>query len=649
MLDIAAAFGDVNPDLIYAIADIISLVNAIPVDAGSLVLIFGDFTVYDINGGAGFQPSLWDSDFNPSNGGIDVGSRVGAFDFDDTLNSIDTSGMPASSSTTKEFTNGLAGNDFGDFISFPLFQDPSQIFGLLMGNNPTLILIDLPPLGVSFSYSQYFPIFGPLGAQITGSVGVTIDPPAFGYDTKGLRDFFDSGFRDGLALFNGLFLASDKPVIIFEAGISAGVSINLGVAKAGVEGGIFARIIFELHDPDRDDKVRLNELATNFLNEAKFGSPALAPLAIFDVSGEIFFKLFAFLEVDLFFFSISETWDIVPPITLLTFDIPFTRKPTLATELSDGNLRLNMGPSADKRLEGNIEDISEEFFIEQVDADTVKIWAPGLDVAEGEAQEYDVTGTIIGQGGQGNDKIDASGVTAAIVFDFEGGAGNDTLITGVNGSAKIEGGAGDDHIEATDGADVIDAGLGNDFIDGKGGNDLIFADTGKIGEDGLTLKLGALGGDDVVIGGGGDDVIFGGGGDDKLGGDLDPRMADPDTDPAGNDVIIGDGGLLTLGAANAFLNITKFEDTDSATGGADIIFGHRGNDIVYAGGGNDDIDGGGGNDEIWGEKGFDFIEGGSGSDYLRGGDNDDEIGGGDDADMIFRRRRQGPDPWRSRQ
>ena len=69
------------------------------------------------------------------------------------------------------------------------------------------------------------------------------------------------------------------------------------------------------------------------MNELEFGSPLLAPLAIFDVSGEVFAKLFAFLKVDLLLFSIDEEFDITPPITLVEFDIPFTRIPTLATEL----------------------------------------------------------------------------------------------------------------------------------------------------------------------------------------------------------------------------------------------------------------------------------------------------------------------------
>ena len=91
------------------------------------------------------------------------------------LNGIDTSGDPASRKRPRQFTNGLANHDFGDFISFPWIDDPGQIFGLLMGNDLTLIAIDIPRLFFQFTYSQYFPIFGPLGASITGKLWANID------------------------------------------------------------------------------------------------------------------------------------------------------------------------------------------------------------------------------------------------------------------------------------------------------------------------------------------------------------------------------------------------------------------------------------------------------------------------------------------
>src|SRR5262249_50521372 len=150
-----------------------------------------------------------------------------------------------------------------------------------------------------------------------------------GYDTKGLKEFFDSGFRNPETLFDGFFISDtaaadgsgpDVPEVKLTGGLSASAEINLGVARAGVAGGIFAEVDFDLHDPDHDGKIRLDELAKNFLNQATYaddGAKLLAPLAIFDVTGKIFAKLFAFLKIDLFLFSIDKEFNITPDITLV--------------------------------------------------------------------------------------------------------------------------------------------------------------------------------------------------------------------------------------------------------------------------------------------------------------------------------------------
>ena len=636
LVDLAALTGYVDADLIYAIADLITLINSIPdpIAAGSLILPFGDFTVYNVS--TGTTPHLWESNFDQADRDAITLPDIDADDIAAALDGL-ADGAPASSHETAEFTNGLAGHSFGDFISFPIFQNPSQIFGLLMGNDATLIQIDLPQFAFQFSYSQFFPIYGPLGVALGLTAGIVIDPPAFGYDTLGLRHFFDSGFRDPLSLFDGLFLSAEQTVLKLSASFSVSAELNVVFAKAGVGARITFETQFDLHDPNEDGKVRLYELANNFLNEARYGEPVLAPLAIFDVSGRLFLELFAYLKINLLLTTLDFDFPITPPITLLDFDIPFTRVPTLANELSDGVLRLNMGEFANQRLEGDDSDFGEQFFVSQVDADTVKVWAPNLGVTEDMAQEYDVTSKILALGGEGDDVIDLSGVTADLEFEIEGGTGNDQIKAGLAGRARINGGGGDDEIEGTDHDDIIFGGLGNDFIDAKGGNDLVFADDGKIEEDGLSIKASGFGGGaDVVIGGAGNDVILGGGGNDKLGGDLDPRNPDPDTDPAGNDRIFGDGALITLNSANNFLDfgIADVSETSSSTGGADTIFGHRGDDIIFAGGGNDNVEGGAGADIIFGEDGFDTLAGNAGADQISGGLKDDTILGGDGDDQL---------------
>ena len=257
LIDIADAFGylPVKKGLIYAIADVVSLVNSIPDpdEVSSLILPYGHFTVY--NSAQGTTPSLWDPKFSRSTVQLPTISK------DDIRKAWDDlSTTPGSrEETTKSFANGLADKSIVDFISFPIFDNPSQIFGLLMGNDASLIVIDLPPLDFSFSYFKFFPIFGPLGASITGRLGATIDPPAIGYDTLGLKEFFDSGFRDPSVLFDGLFLESTKPVVVLTGGLEAAAEINVVIARAGVSGGITLEIDFDLHDPNEDGKVRLQD------------------------------------------------------------------------------------------------------------------------------------------------------------------------------------------------------------------------------------------------------------------------------------------------------------------------------------------------------------------------------------------------------
>ena len=91
--------------------------------------------------------------------------------------------------------------------------------------------------------------------------------------------------------------------------------------------------------------------------------PMLAPLAIFDVSGEIFAEMFAFLVIDFGFFTFEKEFPIFGPETLLSFEIDFFRPPILASELDDGDLLIHTGDFAEQRLLGNATDLSEHIVI----------------------------------------------------------------------------------------------------------------------------------------------------------------------------------------------------------------------------------------------------------------------------------------------
>src|SRR5690606_36582817 len=91
-------------------------------------------------------------------------------------------------------------------LSFPILTDPTQVFNLLMGEPATLVEYAIPPLEFDFSYTQFFPIAGPLGAAITGNFYALIDFHAIGFDTKGINEFADGGFRNPLVIFDGFYV-----------------------------------------------------------------------------------------------------------------------------------------------------------------------------------------------------------------------------------------------------------------------------------------------------------------------------------------------------------------------------------------------------------------------------------------------------------
>ncbi|MDT0683954.1 Hint domain-containing protein [Roseicyclus sp. F158] len=237
-------------------------------------------------------------------------------------------------------------------------------------------------------------------------------------------------------------------------------------------------------------------------------------------------------------------------------------------------------------------------------------------------------------GGTGDDTINAG-----LDDDYvDGGEGNDTIIAG-EGSDEVYGGAGDDTIygglgpsvpfdqlnvrddqgdKVTDnGKDVIHGGDGNDRIFGEDDADELYGDAGDDYIDGGIDDDYIDGGDgnDTLLGGQGDDTIRGGAGDDTIfGGD-------------GNDTIHGNEGNDTIDGGAGDDYIAGNQDDDTIEGGS-------GNDVIYGQGGNDRLSGGDGDDWIQGGRDDDYIDGGAGNDTLLGGAGADEIHGGDGDDII---------------
>jgi Ca2+-binding RTX toxin-like protein len=619
LVTLAGLFGSVDVGMLESIADILKLIDTIASFSGdTLIIPFGSWTIYSKNPGA--LPKLWDE-------GLGSGALTtptdpwGGKGFGEML------GLAQGSESTRNTMSSVSQSTGGSYgLKFPLFDQPTLIFQLFMGKDIPLVAYDLKPFSFEFGYEQYFPIIGPLGVSIGGSVGVAIDL-GFGYSTRGIRQFVQNDGRNLALLLDGFYFmdvqgdpAEDVPELKVWGSITAAAQVNLVIAEAGVKGGIFLEIRFDLNDPDGDGMVHISELAANFMNEWRFGEKALAPLAIFDISGDITARLFAFIYVDLFFFSIDWEQDIVPPITIVDFEFAFGRHAVWANELSNGDVVLNVGPSANQRVHGPLDGAAPETVLVTGTRSSLMV--------NGQEYKLGATGKIVAKGGAGDDVIDLSGVTDAIDCIIDGGAGNDTIKAPQGtGKAIIYGGTGDDILEGGAGEDHIFGGPGTDTIKGHGGNDFLFGDEGTLvrgtsGNGSVTVTVGSTDGNDTIFGeaddgdtlfgSAGRDFIFGAGGKDTIRGG------------GGNDVIFGDSGQVLF--SNATLALVDGADGTPAVqgteagkrGDADNLKGDDGDDFVFGGVGDDRIDGGEGRDFLFGETGKDTIKGGGGDDDLFG-------------------------------
>lgn len=651
LLDLAEIFGSVDARFIETIADILDVISKINDFMNAPELPLGSLVLYDASSGINnFIPGDPNSDLSDisvllESMGDSQTTPGWTFDKNSYDAVIESNG----------FLEDVRDQKLAEGLTMPILTDPRQGVKLLLDQNAVMIDYLLPPLSVEFEYLQVFPIWGPLALSIEISFGFTIDLHSVGFDTYGYQRYANGGFRNELVIFDGFYLNDldeegvDAPEILFQFGLVGAAELNLGIARAGVAGGINAKIFFDWFDAVPDGRVHISEMAGSIW--ANDGNP----IAVFDVGGALTFQMFVFLEISLL--GIDLKFPITPETTLFDFEISFDHPPVLATRLDGGTLILNMGPNAEDRLIGNTSDGHESFSLE-CSGSTVYVWSEALGVGYGDKQEFSNITRIIGIGGQGNDTINMTG--SNIPYTFEGGVGDDTItVTGVTGAGVIRGGVGNDVLTGGGGDDIIYGEEGNDIINGGGGYDILFGDFGRVfsniasPDPLISSRITDADGADKIYGGDDDDIIIGGGGDDILNGE------------GGNDLIIGDGGrfafippaerthfLITDVLPASYTSYTRpgindYEDPDLISDEIDAIYndlmeifssidlGFGGNDTISGGEGNDLIFGGTADDVIKGDAGNDIILGGKGFDDLHGGADNDMIFGGDQADTIF--------------
>lgn len=481
-------------DFVNAISEVYSLIDLVTqaaddADGGNILLHFGSLVLSGSADGIDDQfglinLNLGDLRQRPNLKGVALPTLPDTVDLP-----VDT---PASSSEfSKKVTRGEGSLDIG------LFK-PANIMKLLMGQDVDLVTYDVPALSFDFTYTQRFPLFGPLIATLSGKFSAGLDL-AIGYDTVGLSEFRATG--NPANLLNGFFfsdvdLQTQQEVVeaFIKGSIAAGAELNLGVARGGVEGGIGATINFDFNDPNQDGKIRGGEMALNVL------ANDFNPLAVFDVHGAINFFLHAFVEVNLLFFKFSHDETIVD-IELFNFDIPFDRPANLASKSGD-TLIINAGPNSAGRYQGNLDDIAENISVRS-NGSAIEVYSNDSQYHVSSSLPLTFTGIkkIVVFGGSGDDVFDFSEMALSdVTIEAHGGDGNDTIIGG-GGLDQIFGDAGDDILRGGGGDDEISGGFGNDLIHGDGGNDHL------LGEDGVDTLFGDAGTDNVLDGGAGNDEL----------------------------------------------------------------------------------------------------------------------------------------------
>ncbi|MGH7139016.1 MAG: hypothetical protein ACREHD_24995, partial [Pirellulales bacterium] len=408
LLDIAALFGDVNQSDADAFTNVYQelkqLINLDLSGTGQVSIPLGSFNL-------GGQDVRNTGTYNPENQQLATAQQVS--------DAINASGNSAVSGEYQSFSSALQTNPGN--ISFPLLEDPTKAFGLLMGKSVDLVDITLPSLSGSFSYTQDFPIFPFLVATLTGRVSVTLGG-SFGYDTTGLQEFVKD--HKPADLLDGFFVGAGKPLVTLQGEILAGAAVSVAVAQAGVEGGLVLTTSLSLVDPYNTGKLHYNDML-------KITNDWQMPSCIFEITGSLDFQLDAYVSV----LGATASF-VVGDVNLATFGLSCTGYPVLATPEAHGVLQLNMGSHAYQRKYGDINDDDENFEVSHVGGtagdETVQVKYTNSTAGSPYYFTYRDVSEIVADGGAGNNTltIDPGVLVPVHVSMTDGGPGNNTVTDG---------------------------------------------------------------------------------------------------------------------------------------------------------------------------------------------------------------------------
>ena len=424
-------------------------------------------------------------------------------------------------------------------LSFPVFDNPSSLVGLLLGKTVDLVQWTLPRVNFDLNFPAIplavIPIFGIVQADVDliGNFDIQLGGDTIGFDTGGLTS---GNFADG-------FYFENQPLISLQAGIGVGASVFLGISGflgvgVGIGGELEGQVDVSLEDPSGAAKVYFDQLQSN---------------CAVQLSGAFSAQVVAYLTESYIFGSSTQYLDITPPITLFSFSTSCT--PYQLAHFSGSTLIVNLGPQG---------------------GDTVNVTqiAPGemQVVGYGETQDYGagvpgepaVTG-IYAQGGSGSKIANDITIDQSVTVP--------TTLIGAGGTDQIQGGSGANTIEGQGGDDVLEGFNGNDSITYSGGGTCSIVDGN--GNDKITIVGGGSNyiqvgnGSDTIQGGAGNDTIYTGTGNDNITAGT----------GSGSNQVYGGGGndTITATGAGAYL-------IEGGSGSNTIVVTGAGPGVIYGSG-----------------------------------------------------------------
>ncbi|GAA3713251.1 hypothetical protein GCM10022399_32480 [Terrabacter ginsenosidimutans] len=412
---------------------------------------------------------------------------------------------------------GAAGSASKSGFTFPILDNPSSVFSLLMGSDVSLVEFDSGPLTLGFTWRQSFgPVYAPPPVMVTlsGSASVTLRFMA-GLDTAGIRYAVEAAQKgapvDAVKLLDGLYFKTTDsegrpvPVVQLDGEIAAGAAVTAVIITVGIEGGLHLTIGFHWNDPNNDGKFRVSEFLHTAVNN---------PLCLFTTTGRL--SLFLRLYVTIGFSPFSVSFSInLADITLLDFTAQpnCTPPPPRLGGTSGKTLTVfagRFGTDAERGTPWGNTGATE--------ADVVKVTA--LHFAQ---TETDPAGTdagfdgfaiqMLGERREYLDPtlekvvVDGRGSSTPLVVSFVGDGKKDSNPSSAGGAGDLRTFDKDAVVFGTPGKDQIQTGTGNSWVDAGGGDDrIVTADL-----PGSVARVAGGEGDDAITTGQGDDFVTGDG------------------------------------------------------------------------------------------------------------------------------------------